>query len=156
MTTPTVYPTKYTATSADFNRAKIDRSGATRVEYVSVSVPSSTAASTVVGLVPFRKGARFVQGASQLYTADLDTGTSVTLDIGYVYDDNTTYTNDPDAFASAITTAQTGGLISFDEFAGLSWVAAADGWIAVTTGGGSTTTTGAIQGQVVLAYDGLV
>lgn len=153
MTTPSIVSSKYAGTSADFLKAKIDRSGACRNEYFTVTVPGSTSTSTVIGLVPFRKGARFVQGASQLYTADLDTGTDVTIDIGYVYDDNVTYTNDPDAFASALTTAQTGGLITFDEFAGLSWQADGDGWIAITTGGGSTTTSGAIKGQIVLAYD---
>lgn len=154
MTTPSIVPTKRAGDDSDYRAAKVDRSGALRMEYVTVTVPASTGTSTVIGLVPFKKGARFVQGASQLYVADLDTGTDVTLDIGFVYDDDTTYTNDPNAFASAITTAQSGGLITFDEFAGLSFEAEADGWIVVTTGGGATTTEGAIQGQIVLAYDG--
>lgn len=156
MTTPNIFSTNYTgANPGDYLKAKCDRSGATRMEYFTATIPATTTTSTVVGLVPFRKGARFVQGACQFYIADLDTATNVTFDIGYVYQDNDTATNvnDPDAFASALTTAQTGGLITFDEFAGLSWVATADGWIALTTGGGSTTVAGAVQGQAVLAYD---
>ncbi|MDP9195209.1 MAG: hypothetical protein M3O22_00295 [Pseudomonadota bacterium] len=153
MTTPSIVPTKYAGDDGDFLIAKIDRSGALRMEYVSVSVPSGTATSTVVGLVPFRKGARFIQGATQLYVENIGDG-SFTFNVGYVYDDNTTYTNDDDAFASALTTGQAGGLITFDEHAGLSWVADADGWIVATTGGSTTDNTGVIKGQACLAYDG--
>lgn len=159
MTTPTIFSSNYTgANPGDYLKAKIDRSGANRAEYFTATIPATTTTGNIVGLVPFRKGAKFVQGASQFYVADLDTATGITLDIGYVYQDNDTATNvnDADAFASAITTAQSGGLITFDEFAGLSWVATADGWIAATTGGASTTTAGAIQGQAVLSYDNTV
>lgn len=152
MTTPTVLPTKFAGTSLDYLKARQVPEGVVQAELVSVSIPSSTASGTVVGLVPFRKGFSLLQGATQLYTADLDTSTAVTFDIGYVYDDNTRYTNDADAFASALTTPQAGGLITFDEFAGLNWVAEADGWIAITTGGGSTTTTGSVTGQIVGIY----
>lgn len=154
MTTPSIVPTKYAATVTDFLKAKIDRSGALRTEYVTVSVPSGTTASTVIGLVPFRKGARFVRGASSVYLENIGDG-SFTADIGYVYDDNTTYTNVPKAFADADTAGRTGGYATLSALAGLSWVAAADGWIAVTTGGSTTDATATIQAQVTLAYDGV-
>lgn len=156
MTTPTIFSSNYTgANPGDYLNAKVDRSGAMREEYFTATIPANTTSGTVVGLVPFRRGASFIQGASQFYIADLDTATSVTFDIGYIYQDNDTTTNvdDANAFASALTTAQSGGLITFDEFAGLSWVATADGWIALTTGGGTTTTAGAVQGQAVMSYD---
>ena len=157
MTTPSIAPTKYSKTSQDFNIAKIDRSGACRTEFVTVTVPASTASGTVIGLVPFRKGARFICHSSGLNTADLDTGTSVTFSVGYVYDDNVTYTNAPSAFVSGSTTPQTGGTISLTGLAtSYGFVAAADGWIAVTTGGGLTTTAGDINAQITLSYDGLV
>lgn len=152
MTTPTIAPTKYAKDDGDFLITKVDRSGALRSEKNSVTVPASTASGTVIGLVPFNKGARF-DYASTIHIADLDTSTNVTVDIGYVYDDNSTYTNDPNAFGSALTTAQDGGFVTFDETAGLSFVADADGWIAVTTGGGATTTEGAITFHVTLDYD---
>lgn len=155
MTTPSIYPTKYSGTYKDFLNTKVDRDGCNRTQYTTVTVPSGTTTSTVIGLVPFNKGFRFSQGSSQLYIANIGDG-SFTFDIGYVYDDNATYTNDPDAFASALTTGQAGGLITFDEFAGLSWVAEANGWIAVTTGGSTTDASGAIQGQIVGCYDSLV
>lgn len=152
MTTPTIYPTKFSGTDLDFTKCKVDKSGAVRQTYMTVSVASGTVVTTVIGLYPFRKGFSLNQAGTQLYVANIGDA-SLTLDIGYVYDDNTTYTNDPDAFASAITTGQAGGLITFDEFAGLSWVAEADGWIAVTTAGSTTDATGAIQGQIAFTYD---
>jgi hypothetical protein len=102
-------------------------------------------------LVPFTKGFSLSQGATQLYTADIGDGSS-TVDIGYTYEDSAN-TSDPDAFASAITTTRTGGLITFDEFAGLSWVAVGNGWITMTIGGSTTDASGAIQGQIVGTYD---
>ncbi len=153
MTTPSIVPTKYAGTDLDFLKAKIDRSGAVRMEYFSVTIPSGTAAGTVVGLVPFRKGARLVYAATQGHIENIGDG-SFTFNVGYVYDDNTTYTNDDDAFASALTTGQSGGLITFDEHAGLSWVAEADGWYALTTGGSTTDASGAAKGQICSAYDG--
>lgn len=157
MTAPTLYPSKYSGTAVDYNRAKIDRSGALRTEAVTVTVPSSTASGTVIGLVPFRKGARFVCNASGVFTTDIDTGTTVNASVGYVYDDNVTYTNAPAAFVSASTVPQTGGIIPVTGLAtAYTFVAAADGWITVTTGGGTTTTAGTISAQITLAYDGLV
>lgn len=150
---PSIVPTKYQGTYVDFNNVKVDRDGCNRTQYTEVTIPASTVITTVVGLVPFVKGARFCQGSSQLYIADLDTSTNVTFDIGYTYEDSAN-TSDDNAFASALTTAQTGGLITFDEFAGLDFVAAGNGWITLTVTGGSTTTAGAVKGQCVLCYDG--
>lgn len=154
MATPSIYPTQYSGTDRDYLHTKVDRDGCTRLQYVTVSVPAGTTSGTVVGLAPFNAGFRLSYG-SKLHVEDLDTASSVTLDIGYIYDDTATYTGVADAFASDITTAQAGGLITFDEAAGLSFVAEANGWIVVTTGGASTGTTGAISGQLLGCYDGL-
>lgn len=154
MTTPSILPVGYDGTYRDYLKTKVERDGSVRLQYTTVTVPAVTTTTTIVGLVPFNKGFRLSYG-TKLYTADLDTSTNVTLDIGYVYKTGSTATDDPDAFASAITTAQTGGLITFDEQAGLSFVAEDDGWIAVTVGGGSTVTSGAISGQCLGVYDGL-
>lgn len=155
MTTPSIAPTRYSKTSQDFNIAKVDREGALRTEYVNVNVPSGTVVNTVVGLVPFRRGARFVCHASGLNVGAL--GTSVTASVGYVYDDNVTFTNAPAAFVSASTTAAAGGTISLTGLAtSYSFVAAADGWIAVTLAGATTGSSGDINAQITLSYDGLV
>lgn len=158
MTTPTVVSTNYQNDGNDFLKAKVDRSGAPRTEYVTATIPDSSTTGTTAGLVPFRKGARLVYGATQLAVEDLDTATSVTLNVGYIYADNDTVTNvnDVDAFATLSTAPQAGGLITLDEVAGLEWVATADGWIIAETAGATTTTEGAVYGQVTLAYDNTV
>lgn len=153
MTTPAYVPTKYSKTDADFNIAKVNRNGQLQVELFSTAITAATSSDDVIGLVPFQKGASFLPGASWVHVTDLDTDSDLTLDFGYVYDDNVTYTNDPDAFATQLTTGQAGGLIAFDEHAGIPWVAEAPGWIVMVIGvGGSSYTTGVVKGQAVLAY----
>lgn len=154
MTTPAVLPTGWTGKDTDYLKTKVDHEGSLRMQYSSVAVTAAATAGTTYGLVPFNKGFR-LSYATQLYVTDLDTATNVTLDIGYVYKTGSTGTDDPDAFATALTTAQAGGLITFDESAGLSWVAADDGWIAVTLAAGPASTTGSISGQLVGCYDGV-
>jgi len=154
MTTPSIVPTNRTGTYRDYLQTKVDKSGASRTEATSVSVPSGTTTTTIVGLIPFNKGFRMSVGGTQLAVGAL--GTSVTIDIGYVYSDNTTYTNDPDAFASGLTVAAAGGLIVFDESVGLgAFTAEADGWVVAVIGGTTTGTTGSIFGQISGVYDGL-
>jgi hypothetical protein len=151
LTLPSVVSSRYAGTTADFRNCKVDRSGALRMEYFTVTIPAATASAALVGLVPFNKGARLVWGASKLYTADLDTSTNVTYDLGYTYYDSDLGTSDPDAWASALS-GQTAALLTADEEEILSWEAAADGWIGLTIGA-ETTTEGAVKGQIVLSYD---
>lgn len=154
MTTPAVLPTGFDGTSTDYLKCKVDRDGCNRTQYTTVTVADAATVGTTYGLVPFNKGFRLTYG-SQLYVSDLDTASTVTLNIGYSYKTGSTATDDPDAFASAVTTAQSGGLITFDEHAGLSWVAEDDGWISVAIAAGPTTEAGTISGQLVGCYDGL-
>lgn len=155
MTTPTYVSSKYSGTDADYNKAKVDRSGALRAEYFTTSITAAAASDVVVGLVPFQKGARFIWAASAIHVSDLDTDSDLTLDFGYVYDDNVTYTNDTDAFATQVTTGQAGGIVTLDDQTGFSWEAEAPGWIVMVIGtGGSSYTTGIVKGQIVLGYDG--
>lgn len=152
MAVPTIIPTKFGSSATAANRlAKVDKSGANRTQSVSVSVPSGTASGTVIGLVPFRAGASLVRGGTSVHFANIGDG-SFTADIGYVYN-SASFTDDPDAFAAADTAGRTGGYATLGATAGLTWVAEADGWIAVTTGGSSTDATAAITAQVELTYD---
>lgn len=153
LTLPSIVSSAYVGTKADFRTAKVDRSGANRTEYFTATIPAITVITTVIGLVPVQKGARFCHGASQFYVDDLDSSTNVTFDLGYTYYDSAVGTSDDNAIASALTTAQTGGLITFDEPLGMDHVFLGDAWITMTITGGSTTTQGVIKGQVVIAYD---
>jgi hypothetical protein len=153
MTDPSAVSSRYAGTDADFLNTKVDRSGALRMEYFTATIADAASVGTQIGLVPFQKGARFVQGASTFHVTDIDTGTNVTLNLGYVYDDNSNNTNDSNAFATLVTSGQAGGLITFDEHAGLVWEATAPGWIVAEIAGGAVTTAGTIKGQAVLSYD---
>ncbi len=152
MTTPTIVPTGFGMTDADFLKCKCDRSGAMTLVHGYVAIPAATAKDTIIGLHPFRKGARLSYG-SRVYSADLDTSTNVTLDIGYVYDDAVTYTTDLDAFVVASTAPQTGGMVEMTAVEGMTWVAEADGWICAQVNA-ATTTTGNLTFSLGLSYDG--
>ena len=150
MTTPTITSDEFTG----YLDAPVLRNGGSQHVIASATIPASTASGTVIGLVPFRKGAR-LSYSSKLVVGDLDTATNVTIDFGYVYDDNTTYTNDPNAFIAGSTDAQTAAnVVSLDATAGFEFVAEADGWLAITTGGGSTTTEGTIKFNGLISYNG--
>lgn len=154
MTTPSVLPTQYAGTYKDFLKVKVDRSGAARIVAGAVSVPSGTAADAYVGLVPFNKGARYQIDSTSIYCGNFGAGTT-TVNVGYVYDDNVTYTNDVDAWASLSTAPQSGGFVSVDEKEGLSFVAAANGWITVQLKTADADATADIAFSFVEAYDGL-
>jgi len=153
MTYPTAVPSDFAGDSTDFLKVKRSPDGCVRTQYRSVTIADSSTAGSTFGIVPFQKGFRMSYG-SRLYVSDLDTATTVTVDVGYLYETSTA--SDTDAFASAVTTGQTGGLISFDEHAGLSWVAADNGWIVVRIAAGPVTTAGTASGLIDGSYDGLV
>lgn len=152
MTTPTVLPTGFDGTSKDFLKTICDRSGAARVYQDTVSVPSGTAADAYVGLVPFNKGARFTIDSSSIYCGNFGAGTT-TVNIGYVYDDNVTYTNDVDAWASLSTAPQSGGFVTIDEKEGLTFVAEANGWITAQLKAAAADATDSIYFNFTGAYD---
>lgn len=155
MTTPSILPVEYAGTSTDFLKVKSDRSGAARIYSGSVTVPSGTAATTIIGLVPFNKGARFHLDSTSIYVPDIGAGTT-TISIGYVYDDNTNNTNNQTAWASAATGIQSGGYVALTASAnGLNFIATANGWVVATINTASTDASGAISFQFLGAYDGL-
>ncbi len=154
MTLPTVYPTQYQGTAKDFLKVKGDRSGAARIVAGSVTVPNGTAANAYVGLVPFNKGARFVIGDNSIYAGNFGAGTT-TLNVGYIYNDNVTYTNDVDAWVSLSAAPQSGGFVTVDEIDGLSFVAQADGWVAAQLIAAAADADAAITFQLIESYDGL-
>lgn len=154
MTTPSVLPTQYAGTSTDYLKVKRDTSGAERAYVGVVSVPSGTAADAYVGLVPFNKGARFTIGNSSVYCGNFGAG-STTVNLGYVYDDNVTYTNDVDAWASLSTAAQSGGFITVDEIEGMTFVAEGNGWITIQLKAADADATANVTFNFTGAYDGL-
>lgn len=154
MTLPTIVPAPFDGTTKDFLKVKCDRSGAMRLQAQNVSVPSGTVVTTIVGLVPLRRGDRIDVGATKIYSAAL--GTSVTASVGIIYDDTTNNTSIPALFASGSTAVAAGGEIPLlVNAATMQNVATGDGWLAVTLAGATTGTTGVISAQVASVYDGI-
>ena len=152
MTTPSVIPVGFNGDSTDFLKSKRDTFGAVRSVKGTVSVPSGTAANEFVGLVPFRKGASFTIGNGSVHCGDFGAGTT-TVNLGVIYDDDASFTNDPDAFVSASTAAQAGGFLTIDEISGLTLEAEGDGWLAVQILVADSDATADITFNVGVAYD---
>jgi hypothetical protein len=155
MTLPTIVDASYEATVRDFLKVKSDRSGSARIYNGVVSVPTGSAATTIVGLIPFNRGARFHLDGNSVHVADIGAGTT-TISLGFIYNDNVTFTNNQTAWASASTAIQAGGFVALTAgVAGLQFVAAADGWVVATINTAATDATGDITFQIVGTYDGL-
>lgn len=155
MTTPSLFPIEYDGSERDYLKTKLDRSGASRSYRGAVLVPTGTAAATIIGLVPFNKGASFHIDNASIYTPNIGAGTT-TVSIGYVYDDNVTYTNNQTAWASAATSIQDGGFVAMTASAnGINFVAQANGWVVATINTAATDANGSIAFQISGAYDGL-
>jgi len=152
MTTPSIVPTGFAGNSTDYNKVKHDSFGALRQVTGTVSVPSGTAATTIVGLVPFQAGAKFIIGDKSVYCGNFGAA-STTVDLGIIYDLNAVYTNDVDAFASAATAPQSGGFVTIDEFSGLTLTTAGNGWLAVTINTAAADATADIAFSVAVSYD---
>lgn len=150
---PAHVPTGYAGTYRDFLDVRRDVSGATRQVYNSISVADSASAGTTYGLIPFQAGATVDYG-SKLYTPDLDTGTNVTWNLGYLLEDSATAgaASDADAFIS-LGSGQAASILSFDEFAGMSFIAPGNGWIVAKLAAGPVTTAGTIQFRGGIAYE---
>lgn len=148
MTTPSIF-----ADTA--GQAKVDRSGAVRSVKAVATIPAATAANTIVGLVRFQKGFSLQHLAA--VATSMDAGTDLLLDFGYVYDDNVTYTDDPNAFVDGSTIAQAGGSVVWPVAAGLSvgsgFVAEADGYITVQLTDNTAETGGTVTVNALFSYD---
>ena len=154
MTTPDIFADGY-ANSAD---AFLNAPGGQGSPDVPVRATVTTAAiivsGTVIGMIPFNKGASIEMGSGAVLAPDLDTSTNVTFELGFIYDDDGTFTNDPNAFILSSTAFQTAAnFVAFDGTGGFTFDAEADGWIAITTGGASTTTSAETTLECRITYE---
>lgn len=151
---PTIYPTGYKGDATDFQRTKVDRSGAMRMVQGTVTPAISTAA-TIIGLMPFNKGFSLGYGSS-VFIPQLDSTNAGTVSMGYYYSDSAglVAASSSNAFVSASTlvSASGGGAITPNLSAGETFNAAGDGWIALWTSA-ATTTAAAINFNLAGSYD---
>lgn len=153
MTTPTVVPSQFQNDATDFLKVKRDTFGALRQVSGTVTVPTATAVGAFVGLVPFQAGARFVIGSTSTHITDIDSGTDSEVNLGIIYDDDTTHTNDVDAFASASIAGQAGGFIAVDETTGMTLETTGNGWLALENETNITESEGTVTFTVGVVYD---
>ncbi len=152
-TFPGIVPTGFQGDYTDFFQTKVERDGSVRREQGSVSIPASTATDTIIGLFPFNAGMSFSGlGGFNLYSADLDSSTNVTLDWGIQYQNTTEGTTDLDNITSASTAAQAGGFVAPDEIDWMTLVTTGNGWVTVQVNA-ATTTTGALTFNIPITYD---
>lgn len=154
MTNPAIYANGESSLS-NFH-APSGQSDGPRLVIRTAAIPATTSAATIIGLVPFQKGA--IMGPATLFFDQLDTGTTVGVNWGYIYNTNDTVTNinDTNAFASTQAIAQTGGKLAENSTNAIngSWQATSSGWITVDLSAGPTTKVGNIAFKGVISYQG--
>jgi len=154
MALPTIVPTGFQGDYTDFFQTKVDRDGCVRRAQGSVSIPAATAAATIVGMFPFNAGMSFAGlGGFNVHCADLDTATSVTLNVGVAYQSVSEGTDDLDLITSLSTAPQAGGFVAPDETTWMDYVTTGNGWVVVSPAGATTTTTGSVTFNIPFAYD---
>lgn len=147
---PSIVPTGYAGDATDFLKAKVDRSGATRLITGSVTIPASTVTATIVGLFPFQAGFKLSYG-SWIYSAAQ--GSSVTLALGYYYQDSTLTSNTAGYLAASSTAASGGILTPLAVVAGAKVDLTAPGWVVALTGGATTSGPADITFNCLFSYD---
>lgn len=153
MALPTIVPTGFQGDYTDFLQTKVGRDGRVTRAQGSVSIPALTATDTIIGLFPFNSGMSFSGlGGFNLYSADLDSSTNVTLDFGIAYQDSGQGTDDLDNITSASTAAQAGGFVAPDEIDWMTLVTTGNGWVTVQVNA-ATTTTGSLTFNIPYVYD---
>lgn len=170
---PKIVPTGYNGDYTDFIvRVKSDKSGAVRLVTGQINVTSGTSIGTYIGLAPFNKGAKFLTGASQIYVPQLDSGTALTMSVGYLYTDSSSAganaASNSSAYSSSDSHSQLNGgglLVLGNTTAGSSLAGTntaqtvdlqGDGWFVIQTGTASTATNqaaAAIAFSLSVAYD---
>jgi hypothetical protein len=151
MALPSIVPTGYLGTFADFLHCKVDRSGAKRLISVTQSIPAATLSTATIGLFPFQVGAKVSD--LQVYCASVDTSAAVSLEIGVLYQTNTA--NNATLYVSATTLPQVGGFVPLASFnnTGMGYITLDSGWVVAQFTGAATNVIGNLKCQASIVYD---
>ena len=151
MSAPIIFSDKAGTLENKFS-AKVEPQGILAQKAIA-EIPASTVVATDIGMIRFEKG--WTLTGLDIVSDDLDSGTNVTLDVGYLLDGTTG--EDKDAFFSGLDIAQDAGsrVWPADDglLTGISFTADEGGYLSVTTAGGSTTTLGNITVIAKFTYD---
>ena len=147
---PNYAPVGYLLDYTDFLKTKVDRAGLGCLQTGTVSVPAGATVGQIIGLFPFNKGFKLAYGSSFIFGAF---GTSVTLALGWYYNDTTLGTSNTAGYLAASTTAAAGGVVVPNVLAGYTLNAVADGWVVAVVGGATTGNAAAVTFNCVFNYD---
>ena len=149
MTTPTLF----SSVAGNPLAAKYEPQGVLAQKF-SLTLPAGTTSGAIAGAIRFQKG--FTPVGFALKASDMDTATTLVLDVGYVYD-SASFTDDTDALANDLTIGQTGASYAWPVAAGLlvgqSFTAEGDGYLTITTGGENVEVAGTVEGVVLFTYN---
>jgi hypothetical protein len=151
MALPTIFPTGYAGTVADFLHTKADRSGAQRCVSVTVAIPAGTLSTATIGLFPFTVGAKIA--SLKVYTSSVDTTAAVSLQVGVLYNTNTN--NNGTIYFSSTTSPQVGGFIpaTSENSTGLGYLTLDSGWVTAQYTGAATNVAGSLKCIASIVYD---
>jgi hypothetical protein len=149
MTTPTLFSD--VASIATVSKSEPQGVIAQKFE---LSLPVSTVADTLCGVVRFQKG--FTLTGLSIVATDMDAGTDLLLDVGYVYD-SASFTDDEDAIIDGSDIGQDAGSVVWPIadglLTGVSFTAEGDGYLSITTRANAVETAGTITGIATFTYN---
>lgn len=136
-------------------------SGKCRQEFVvtpkdTYIVPAATAANTIIGMIRFYKGMHLSLNSLGIAWDDLADAGACTIDVGWAYDDNTTYSDDPNGFIDGLNVTAAGVSATLAA-TGLSFCllqkgAPEDGYITIQIKDAATSKAGAVTVAANIAY----
>ena len=147
---PNYAPAGYALDYTDFLKTKAAKDGATRIITGSVTVAAGATVGQIIGLFPFNKGFKLAYGSSFVFGAF---GASVTLALGWYYNDTATGSSNTAGYLAASSTAAAGGTVVPNVLAGQTFSAAGDGWVVALVGGATTGNSAAVTYNCLFAYD---
>jgi len=148
-------PTLFAPTAANPFEAKGEPQSVT-AEQFTLTLPAGTVAGTNCGLIRFQRG--FTPLSMAIVATDMDTATTLVLDVGYMYDNNAASGADVlNAFVNDSTIGQSAGSLVWPTAGGLltgtSFTAAGDGYISLTTAGENIEVAGTVTGIITYTYN---
>lgn len=151
MTAPTVF-SDVAGTADNTFMAKSEPQGIITQKFI-LTLAAAVAADTNCGLIRFQKGFSLV-GLS-LVATDMDTATTLVLDVGYLYDGTTG--EDDNAFFNDLDIGQDAGsrVWPTDDglLTGVSFVATGAGYLSLTTRAEAIEVAGTVTGIAQFTYD---
>ena len=151
MTAPTVF-SDVAGTAANTFIAKSEPQGVIAQKFI-LTLPVATAADTNCGLIRFDTG--FSLTGLALVATDMDTATTLVLDVGFLLDGTTG--EDDNAFFNDLDIGQDAGSRTWpvDDglLTGVSFVATGPGYLSLTTRGEAIEVAGTVTGIVEFTYD---